>query len=44
VHGFGLRLNDRGIRIAKINAAASRETFRAHYSTWWERGRTSYWD
>ncbi len=32
LQGFGLRLNDRGIRIAQINAIASREAFRAQLS------------
>ena len=28
LRGFGVKLNDRGIRIAKVNITASREVFR----------------
>jgi outer membrane protein TolC len=44
LHGFGLRLNDRGIRIAKINAAASRETFRAQLLNLVASVTNLYWD
>jgi outer membrane protein TolC len=42
--GFGVRLNDRGIRIAAINAIASRETFRSQLLNLVVSVTNLYWD
>ena len=44
LQGFGLRLNDRGIRIAKINAVASREAFRSQLLNLVVSVTNLYWD
>jgi len=44
LQGFGLRLNDRGIRIAQINALASRETFRSQLLNLVVSVTNLYWD
>ncbi|HTT61465.1 MAG TPA: TolC family protein [Bryobacteraceae bacterium] len=44
LRGFGVRLNDRFIRIAKINAVASRETFRSQLLDLTASVLNLYWD
>ena len=44
LQGFGLRLNDRGIRIAAVNAVASRETFRSQLFDLVVSVTNLYWD
>jgi outer membrane protein TolC len=44
LQGFGLRLNDRGIRIAALNAVASRETFRSQVLDLVVSVTNLYWD
>jgi outer membrane protein len=44
LQGFGLRLNDRFIRIAKINTAASRERFRSQLLDLCASVLNLYWD
>ena len=43
LQGFGFRLNDRGIRIAQINAVASREVFRAQLADLVASVTNLYW-
>jgi outer membrane protein TolC len=44
LQGFGLRLNDRGIRIAAVNAVASREAFRSQLLDLVVSVTNLYWD
>ena len=44
LQGFGVALNERGIRIAKINATASRETFRSQLLDLVASVLNLYWD
>ena len=44
LRGFGVKLNDRGIRIAKINTGASLESFRSQLLDVVANVLNSYWD
>jgi outer membrane protein len=44
LQGFGIKLNDRGIRIAKINNGASLESFRSQMLNLVASVLNSYWD
>ena len=44
LQGFGVKLNDRGIRIAKINTGASLESFRSQLLDLVANVLNSYWD
>ncbi|MCX6628465.1 MAG: TolC family protein [Candidatus Solibacter sp.] len=44
LQGFGVKLNDRGIRIAKINTGASQEQFRSQLLNLVANVLNSYWD
>ena len=44
LRGFGVKLNDRGIRIAKINTGASLESFRSQLLDLVANVLNSYWD
>ncbi len=44
LQGFGVRLNDRGIRIAKINTGASVESFRSQLLDMVANVLNGYWD
>jgi outer membrane protein TolC len=44
LRGFGIKLNDRGIRIAKINTGASLESFRSQLLDLVANVLNSYWD
>ena len=44
LQGFGVKLNDRGIRIAKINTGASMESFRSQLLDLVANVLNSYWD
>jgi outer membrane protein len=44
LQGFGVKLNDRGIRIAKINTTASRESFRSQLLNMVSQVVNLYWN